>query len=197
MYILNNNIMDVRFKEKSKIVDIAIVCVGVFVSVGTMLYGIFHFGLKETWPELILNLFYIACLVMIVMYFFQKGITSNQFNYWCSLCVGVTILLRDILFPPPLTSYPLHLACLTLAVMLLLMLTYFYARKEWKTYSKLNLWMICIIDMILAGIYTYIRSLPTNSPPIRSLKSGFAPPSPTDWWPASSKQQKRNLNLES
>ena len=93
--------MDVRFKEKSKIVDIAIVCVGVFVSVGTMLYGIFHFGLKETWPELILNLFYIACLVMIVMYFFQKGITTNQFNYWCSLCVGVTILLRDILFPPP------------------------------------------------------------------------------------------------
>lgn len=155
MYILNNNIMDVRFKEKSKIVDIAIVCVGVFVSVGTMLYGIFHFGLKETWPELILNLFYIACLVMIVMYFFQKGITTNQFNYWCSLCVGVTILLRDILFPPPMASYPLHLACLTLAVMLLLMLTYFYARKEWKTYSKLNLWMICIIDMILAGLYTY------------------------------------------
>ena len=147
--------MDVRFKQKGKIIDIAIVLIGGIVSVATMIYGVFHFGLKETWPELILNLFYIACLVMIVMYFFQKGITTNQFNYWCSLCVGVTILLRDILFPPPMASYPLHLACLTLAVMLLLMLTYFYARKEWKTYSKLNLWMICIIDMILAGLYTY------------------------------------------
>ena len=147
--------MEVRFKQKSKIIDIAIVYLGVFVSVGIMLYGVFHFGLKEAWQELILNLFYIACLVMIVMYFFQKGITTNQFNYWCSLCVGVTILLRDILFPPPITSYPLHLACLTLSVMLLQMLTYFYARKEWKTYSKLNLWMICIIDMVLAGLYTY------------------------------------------
>ena len=29
------------------------------------------------------------------------------------------------------------------------MLTYFYARKEWKTYSKRNLWMICIIDMAI------------------------------------------------
>lgn len=155
IYISKNDIMEVRFKQKSKIIDIAIVYLGVFVSVGIMLYGVFHFGLKEAWQELILNLFYIACLVMIVMYFFQKGITTNQFNYWCSLCVGVTVLLRDILFPPPITSYPLHLACLTLSVMLLQMLTYFYARKEWKTYSKLNLWMICIIDMVLAGLYTY------------------------------------------
>ncbi len=148
--------MEVRFKEKGKIIDIAIVLIGGIVSVATMLYGVFHFGLKEAWQELILNLFYIACLVMIVMYFFKKGITTNQFNYWCSLCVGVTILLRDILFPPPLTSYPLHLVCLTLSVMLLLMLTYFYARKEWETYSKINLWMICIIDMVIAGLYTYV-----------------------------------------
>ncbi|MBQ9410029.1 MAG: hypothetical protein IJU21_00300 [Bacteroidales bacterium] len=30
-------------------------------------------------------------------------ITTRQFNYWCSLCLGVTVLLRDILFPPPIT----------------------------------------------------------------------------------------------
>ena len=30
------------------------------VSVGMMLYGVWHFGLQETWPELVLNLFYIA-----------------------------------------------------------------------------------------------------------------------------------------
>jgi hypothetical protein len=149
--------MDIRFKQKGKIIDVAIVCLGVLVSVGTMLYGVFHFGLTNTWPELVLNLFYIACLVMIVMYFFQKGITTNQFNYWCSLCVGATILLRDILFPPQLDSYPIiHMASLTLSVMLILMLTYFYARKEWETYSKLNLWMICIIDMVIAALYTYV-----------------------------------------
>ena len=33
------------------------------------------------------------------------------------------------------------------------MLTFFYARKEWKTYSKRNLWMICIIDMVIAVLY--------------------------------------------
>ena len=37
----------------------------------------------------------------------------------------------------------------------MLMLTFFYARKEWKTYSKRNLWMICIIDMVIAGLYAF------------------------------------------
>ena len=141
--------MDVRFKEKSKIFDVGITAVGAVFSIGTVLYGVFHLGLRETWPELVLNLFYIACVVMMWMYFFKFRITFMQFNYWCSMCVGAALLLRDILFPPPLAYYALHLACLVLSVLLLLMLTYFYARKEWKTYSKRNLWMICIIDMVI------------------------------------------------
>ncbi len=148
--------MNSRFKEKAKIIDIAIVFLCGAVSVGTMLYGIFHFGLKDAWNELVLNVFYIACLVMIVMYFFQKGITTKQFNYWCSLCVGITVLLRDILFPPPLENYPIHLACLTLSVMLLLMFTFFYARKDWKNYTKSSLYMLLIIDMVIAGLYFFV-----------------------------------------
>jgi hypothetical protein len=88
------------------------------------------------------------------MYFFNR-LKTEQFNYWCSVCVGVTILLRDILFAPELAYYSLHLACLTLAVVLLLMLTYFYARKDWRSYTKGNLWMIFIIDMIIAILYNY------------------------------------------
>ena len=30
--------------------------------------GVIRFGLGEAWPELVLNLFYIACLVMMAMY---------------------------------------------------------------------------------------------------------------------------------
>ena len=46
---------------------------------------------------LVLNVFYIACLVMIWMYFFNSRlITTDQFNYWCSISVGITVLLRDI-----------------------------------------------------------------------------------------------------
>ncbi|MBQ6954228.1 MAG: hypothetical protein IJP81_10020, partial [Bacteroidales bacterium] len=114
---------------------------------------VLHYGLEDTWPELVLNLFYIACIVMMGMYFFQYRITTEQFNYWCSVCVGITILLRDILFQPPLAYYWIHLVCLTLSVTLLLMLTFFYARKEWKTYSKANLWMIFVIDLIIAALY--------------------------------------------
>lgn len=147
--------MEVRFKEKSKIFDVLITAVAAVFSVGTMIYGVWHLGLNETWPELVLNLFYIACLVMMGMYFFKYRITTVQFNYWCSVCVGTTVLLRDILFAPPLAFYPIHLACLTLSVIMLLMLTFFYARKEWKTYSKRNLWMICIIDMVIAALYHY------------------------------------------
>ena len=142
--------MQTRFKKGAKIFDIVITAVAGMVSVGVMLYGIAHFGLAEAWPELVLNMFYIACLVMIWMYFFNSPhITTQQFNYWCSISVGMTVLLRDILFAPPLAYYGLHLACLTLSVLLLCALTFFYARKNWKSYTKRNLWLICIIDMII------------------------------------------------
>ena len=147
--------METRFKKKSQIIDIAITTVALVLSLGTTLYGISHFGLAEAWQELVLNLFYIACLVMMAMYFFKR-IDSLRFNYWSSVCVGITVLLRDILFPPPLNNYPIHLFCLTLSVILLLMLTFFYSRKDWKSYTKANLWMLFIIDMVIAGLYNYV-----------------------------------------
>ena len=154
--------MQTRFKKGAKVFDIVITAVAAMFSVGMMLYGVFHFGLGETWPELVLNIFYIACLVMIWMYFFDR-LDTHKFNYWCSISVGMTVLLRDILFAPPLAFYALHLACLTLSVLLLCTLTYFYARKDWKSYTKSNLWVICIIDIIIASLYNLdIYLEPTN-----------------------------------
>ena len=100
--------MKTRFNKNAKVFDIVITAVAGMASVGIMLYGVGHFGLENTWPELVLNLFYIACLVMIWMYFFNR-MGTQRFNYWCSISVGVTILLRDILFAPPLANYLLHL----------------------------------------------------------------------------------------
>ena len=145
-------LMQTRFKKGAKIFDIVITAVGGTLSVGIMLYAVFHFGLAEAWPELVINLFYIACLTMIWMYFFNR-LDSLRFNYWCSILVGITVLLRDILFAPPLAFYALHLVCFSLSVLLLCTLTYFYARKDWKSYSKSNLWMICVIDMLIAALY--------------------------------------------
>ena len=125
------------------------------LSVGIMLYAIVHFGLGEAWPELLLNVCYIICLVLMGLYFFKR-IDGQRFNYWSSVCFGITVLLRDILFPPPLDSYPIHLVCLTLAVSLLILLTYFYSRKDWKRYTKRNLWLMFIIDMVIAGLYHFI-----------------------------------------
>ena len=151
-----------RFKKKSQIFDIGITALGAIFSVGVMLYGISHLGLKETWPELVLNLCYIACLVMMAMYFFN-GMDSRRFNYRVSVCIGITVLLRDILFPPPLENYFIHLACLVLAVLLLVMLTFFFARKDWRSYTKGNLWMLFVIDMLIAGLYNYVIYLnPVN-----------------------------------
>jgi hypothetical protein len=145
--------MQSRFKKRAKIFDVAITTLGGIMSVGIMLYGVAHFGLSEAWPELILNIFYLACLAMIVMYFFNYRNTTKQFNYWCTVSVAITILLRDILFAPPLASYPLHLVCFTLSVLLLCTLTFFYARKDWKSYSKRNLWSIFAIDSLIAMLY--------------------------------------------
>jgi hypothetical protein len=146
--------MKTRFKKNAKIFDIGITAVAGMVSVGMMLYGVFYFGLGEAWPELVLNLFYIACLAMIWMYFFDR-LDTLRFNYWCSISVGMTVLLRDILFPPPLAFFSLRLTCLILSVLLLCTLTFFYARKEWRSYTKRNLWVICIIDMLIAALYNY------------------------------------------
>ena len=145
--------MEVRFKKKSELFDVLITAVAAALSIGVMLYAVGHFGLRQSWPELVLNVFYIACVAMMWMYFFNYRITTEQFNYWCTLNVGMTVLLRDILFPPPLVNYAFHLSCLTLSVALLLMLTFFYARKEWKTYSKANLWMIFFVDLLIAVLY--------------------------------------------
>ena len=35
------------------------------------------------------------------------------------------------------------------------MLTFFYARRQWKGYSKRDLWMIFVIDVLIAAIYHY------------------------------------------
>ena len=145
--------MEIRFKDKGNIFNVGITVLAAVLSVATMLFGVVHFGLHETWPELVLNLFYIACLVMMWMYIFNYRITTQQFNYWCSVCVGITVLLRDILFAPPLPYYAIRLSCLVLSVAMIILLTYFYARKEWQTYSKYNLWLICIIDMAIATLY--------------------------------------------
>jgi len=147
--------MNTRFKKNTKVFDIMVTAVSGTLSVAVMLYAVYYFGLEEAWSELILNTFYIACLAMIWMYFFNYRINTRQFNYWSSISLGITVLLRDILFPPPLASYPLHLICFTLSVLLLCMLTYFYARKDWQSYTKGNLWFIFIIDALIATFYNF------------------------------------------
>ena len=146
--------METRFRKKTNIANVTVTAVSGMLSVSVMLYCVGHFGLSVAWPELILNTFYIACLVMVWMYFFNR-LNTQQFNYWTTLCLGITILLRDILFPPQLINYPLHLSCLTLSVLLILMLTFFYARKDWRSYSKANLWWIFIVDALIATLYNY------------------------------------------
>ena len=156
----------VRFKTKGKIFDVVVTAVAATFSVGTMLYAVSHFGLKESWPELVLNLFYIACIVMMWLYFFNR-LKPDQFNYWCSVCIGVTIMLRDVLFAPPLAYYSLHLVYLMLSVALLVLLTYFYSRKNWQSYTKRNLWIICVIDMVIAALYNldiYIEPINEYTP---------------------------------
>ena len=156
--------MSIRFKNKSDIFNIVVTAVAAALSVGIMLYGVWHFGLQSTWPELIMNMLYIACLVMMWMFFFNGPITTRQFNYWCTLCLGIAVLLRDILFPPQLPDMPLlQKACQILSVALLIMLTYFYARKNWESYTKGKLWAIFVVDMLIAIIYNvYIVLEPTD-----------------------------------
>lgn len=154
--------MKTRFKKKAKIFNIGLTAVVAAVSVGIMLYGIMYFGLRETWPELVLNTCYITCLVLMYKYFFNK-IDAQYFNYWSSVYIGITVLLRDILFPPPIPYFALQKICLALSVLLIMMLTFFYARKRWKAYSKHSLWMIFVIDSIIASLYNiYLFIEPIN-----------------------------------
>ena len=31
-----------------------------------------------------------------------------------------------------------------------------YARKDWKSYTKRNLWLLFIVDTLIAGLYNYV-----------------------------------------
>ena len=70
--------MEVRFKNKSDVFNIIVTILAAAISVGTMIYGVLHLGFENTWPELVLNVFYIACVAMMLMYFFNWGITTNR-----------------------------------------------------------------------------------------------------------------------
>ena len=102
--------MQTRFKKNAKVFDIVITAAGGTLSVGVMLYAVFHFGLRESWNELVLNMFYIACIAMIWMYFFNsRHITTQQFNYWCSVSVGARHPLSAAIGPlctPPVVPLP-------------------------------------------------------------------------------------------
>ena len=145
--------MSIRFKNKSDIFNIVVTAVAAIVSVGIMFYGVWHFGFENAWPELVLNLLYLACVVLIWMYFLGARITTRQFNSWCTVCVGIAVLLRDVIFSPKLSIYPIQKACLVLSVILLILLAYFYGRKNWKSYTKGNLWAIFVVDMFIALLY--------------------------------------------
>ncbi len=147
--------MKIRFHQLGVILNIVINAVAAMLSVFVTLYGVYYFGLDDaiSWMGLVENVFYISCLVMIWMYFFNVCITTQQFNYWCSLCLGATVLIRDILFPYELAYPSIRLAVLSLSVLMVCMLTYFYARKDWKSYTKRDLWMILIVDVLIAALY--------------------------------------------
>ena len=105
--------LQTRFKKNAKVFDIVITSVGGTLSVGIMLYAVMHFGLAEAWPELVLNLFYIACLTMIWMYFFNR-LDSHRFNY-ChgsvarhSLCAAAGFLCTPCHVSYPLGGVTLH-----------------------------------------------------------------------------------------
>ena len=144
-----------RFKNKMQSLEVIVSAIGALMSVGVVIYGVIHLGFRETWPEMVLNLFYLACIVMMVMYYFKR-IDSRRFNYLSSVCLGITVLLRDILFPPPLEKYPVRLICLILAVTLLVLFTFFYSRKNWKSYTEGNLRLLYIIDSVLALLYNLV-----------------------------------------
>lgn len=155
----------IRFRKKTNIFNVAFTGLSAMLSVGIVLYGVGHFGISVAWAEIVLNVFYIACIVMMWLYFF-KCIDRNRFNYWTSMCLGMTILLRDIIFAPPLMNIALNKICLALAVYELLLLTFFYARKKWETYRKSDLWLILIVDVVIALLYNYdsfLESKPENA----------------------------------
>ncbi len=143
--------VETRFKTLSKILEVVITAAGGVISVISVIHNLTEFGVSEMWLEPLLDVFYIACLLLIWLYFFNR-IESKTFNYWCTVLVGITVMLRDVIFAMPMANPWLGRACLTLNVVLLCMLTYFYSRKDWKSYTKMNLWMICIIDSLIATL---------------------------------------------
>lgn len=176
--------MQTRFKSNAKIFDIVITAVAGMLSIGVMLYGVFHFGLREAWPELVLNMFYIFCLVMIWMYFFNR-IDTHRFNYWCSISVGNNGVAARYTLPaafgrlctPPVVSRP----CCAVALHAdLLLCTQEQERTTPSETCGSSVSLTCSLQHSTTMLYFWSPS--TNTLTICSQKSGFVQPSRTDSW---------------
>ena len=133
--------MNAKFKKITKILDATVTLAAAVLSVGATLYGVGRLDLKETWPELVLNVFYIACLAMIGARFIKK-IEARRFAFWSAACLGATVVLRDIVFFPPLSIYPMRIACLALSALLLVLLA-----------GKRDMRLVFGVDMTIAILY--------------------------------------------
>ena len=89
-----------RFKKKIKIADVGITAIAGILSVCVMYYAVYKFGMQEAGEELILNMFYLACLVMIGLYFFNR--MAGHLLPACDLSfpLGLAASHADILLCP-------------------------------------------------------------------------------------------------
>ena len=89
-----------RFKKKIKIADVGITAIAGIFSVCAMYYAVYKFGMYEAGEELILNAFYVACLTMIGLYFFNR--MTGHLRPACNLSfpLGPAATDADILLCP-------------------------------------------------------------------------------------------------
>lgn len=76
--------MSLRFKNKSDIFNIVVTAVAALLSVGIMLYGVWHFGIRNTWPELVLNLWAICLVDMLIAVLYNIDIMLEPVDEFTS-----------------------------------------------------------------------------------------------------------------
>lgn len=107
------------------------------------------------WSDLIVHLLYLACFMLMFLYLFDVGVSSHAMFKYSLLTFGLTILLQNILFPPPSPSSGFTAAASFLAVAIIGALIVWY--MGWRDIHRSNRMAVVILValVISCALYTW------------------------------------------
>lgn len=108
-----------------------------------------------SWPDLIVHFLFVTCFLLLLVYLYRGGMSSHAMFKYSLLTFGVTIILQNVLFPPPSPSTGFTAMTSFLAVAIIGALIVWYMGWQDVKRSKHMALVILAALAIDSSLYTW------------------------------------------